>query len=520
MSTENEQVILRREKLSELQAAGRDPFAIHRYERTHTTAEIVAAVEAVEADSPTEVDWNTAGIACRVCGRLMALRDQGKSLWADLHDGYGKVQLWVRQNETEGFDEFEQLDLGDIVGAEGAAFRTRRGEITVRLERFTLLAKSLRPLPAKWHGLQDVEIRYRQRYVDLMVNAETRETFQRRSRAISALRRYLDNSGFMEVETPVMQPVYGGAAARPFVTHHNALDMKLYLRIAPELYLKRLLVGGFERVYEIGRLFRNEGVDTRHNPEFTSVETYQAYADYEDVMRQAEGLICAMAEGALGQLQFTYREQAIDLTPPWQRISLIESVREACGVDFSVLNSDEEAREACRGLGLEKLDEENLPGLLDKAFEKYVQPGLIQPTFVTDYPVIISPLAKRLRPDSPITARFEIFIGGEEVGNAFSELNDPLDQRERFEAQVAMRESGDEEAHPLDEDYLRALEYGMPPAGGLGVGIDRMIMILCGKTSLREVILFPHLRPEEGSSQANDDDGQPKESSSQPSEGD
>jgi lysyl-tRNA synthetase class 2 len=498
MSSENEQITLRREKLLALQAAGHDPFAVHRYERTHTTADIIALVEGIEAQATAEVDWEAAGIPCRVCGRLMALRDQGKSHWADLRDGQGKVQLWVRQDGTEGFAEFGELDLGDIIGGEGVAFRTRRGEITVRLERYTLLAKALRPLPDKWHGLQDVETRYRQRYVDLIVNEESRETFRRRSRAISALRTYLDGQGFMEVETPVMQPIYGGAAAKPFITHHNALDMDLFLRIAPELYLKRLLVGGFERVYEIGRLFRNEGVDTRHNPEFTTVETYQAFADYEEVMRQAEQIICAMAQAALGQLQFTYREQDIDLTPPWRRLSLLDSVREACGVDFAALSSDAEARAACRGLGLEKVDEETLPGLLDKAFEKYVQPNLVQPTFVTGYPVLISPLAKRLSPDSPLTARFEIFIGGEEVGNAFSELNDPLDQRARFEAQVAMRAGGDEEAHPLDEDYLRALEYGMPPAGGLGIGIDRIIMILCGKTSLREVILFPHMRPEEG----------------------
>ncbi|MEN6544546.1 MAG: lysine--tRNA ligase [Armatimonadia bacterium] len=505
MSTENEQIVQRREKLLALQAAGHDPFAIHRFDRSHLAAEAVTAIEAVEAAAGgAEVDWETQEVPVKMAGRLMAIRRQGKSTWADLHDLSGKVQLWAKPDVLANFDDFGELDLGDIIGLEGKAFRTRRGEPTVRLESFVLLAKALRPLPDKWHGLQDVETRYRQRYVDLMVNTDARETFRKRSLAVRGLRNYLDGEHFMEVETPVMQPIYGGAAARPFVTHHNALDMKLYLRIAPELYLKRLLVGGFDRVYEIGRLFRNEGVDTRHNPEFTSVETYEAYADYGDVMRRAEGCICAMAQAANGELKCTYRGNEIDLTPPWTRLSLLDSVKEATGVDFACLSDDAEARAACQDLDLGDLEKENLAGLLDKAFEKFVQPGLIQPTFVIDYPVIISPLAKRLRPDSDITARFEIFMGGEEVGNAFSELNDPLDQRQRFEAQVAMRSRGDAEAHPMDEDFLRALEYGMPPAGGLGIGIDRIIMLLCDKQSLREVILFPHLRREESNPTATE----------------
>ena len=499
MSTDNEQVILRREKLLALQAAGQDPFAIHRYERSHCAASIVAEIERVEAEAgEEEINWAEAEFPVQIAGRLMAIRRQGKSVWADLHDLSGKIQLWAKPDVLDDFEQFGDLDLGDIIGLSGQAFRTRRGEPTVRIEGWTLLSKALRPLPDKWHGLQDVETRYRQRYVDLMVNAEAREVFIKRSLALRGLRQFLDGQGFLEVETPVMQPIYGGAAAKPFITHHNALDMDLFLRIAPELYLKRLLVGGFEKVYEIGRLFRNEGVDTRHNPEFTTVETYTAYADFEDVMRQAEGIIGAMAEAALQSLHFTYRDHAIDLTPPWRRLSLLGSVQEATGVDFACLSDDAAARAACTHLELEDIEKEGLAGLLDKTFEKFVQPGLIQPTFVTEYPVVISPLAKRLRPDSELTARFEIFMGGEEVGNAFSELNDPLDQRRRFESQVAMRAQGDQEAHPLDEDYLRAMEYGMPPAGGLGIGLDRIIMLLCGRQSLREVILFPHMRPEAG----------------------
>jgi len=499
MSTDNEQVILRRGKLEALQAASQDPFAIHRYERSHCAASVVREIERIEAEAgEAAVNWEQAEFPVQLAGRLMAIRRQGKSTWADLHDLSGKIQLWAKPDVLDDFEQFGDLDLGDIIGLTGKAFRTRRGEPSVRLEGWTLLAKALRPLPDKWHGLQDVETRYRQRYLDLMVNPEVRDTFIKRTMAIRGLRQCLDSQGFLEVETPVMQPIYGGAAARPFTTHHNALDMNLFLRIAPELYLKRLLVGGFEKVYEIGRLFRNEGVDTRHNPEFTTVETYTAYADFEDVMRQAEGMICAMAQAALEGLQITYRGSEIDLTPPWTRLSLLQSVKDATGVDFACLSDDAAARAACAHLELEDIAKENLAGLLDKTFEKFVQPSLIQPTFVTEYPVVVSPLAKRVHPGSELTARFEIFIGGEEVGNAFSELNDPLDQRRRFESQVAMRAQGDAEAHPLDEDYLRAMEYGMPPAGGLGIGLDRIVMLLTDNTSLREVILFPHMRPEAG----------------------
>lgn len=497
MPTEQELIAQRYAKLEALQQAGADPFAIHRFDRTHTTAQGAAEIAAAEGQTGEQVDWETVQLPARICGRIMAKRDQGKAIWADLHDGEGKLQLWVRKDVLgERFAAFQDLDLGDIVGCEGELFRTRRGEPSLKVEGFTLLSKALRPLPEKWHGLQDPETRYRQRYVDLMVNDEVRELFQRRSRAVSGLRRYLDSQGFLEVETPIMQALYGGAAAKPFITHHNALDMDLYLRIAPELYLKRLLVGGLERVYEIGRMFRNEGVDTRHNPEFTMVEAYQAYTDVEGMMRLTEGMLCALAEAANGSLQCTYRGMVLDLTPPWARISLLESVQEATGIDFGCLTSDAEAREACKGLDLGEVQDASLAGLLDKAFERYVQPRLVQPTFVMDYPVIISPLAKRKAPGSELTARFEAFVGTEEVANAFSELNDPVDQRRRFEAQVAMRAAGDDEAHPMDEDYLRAMEYGLPPAGGMGMGIDRAMMVLCDRPSLREVILFPHLRPE------------------------
>jgi len=498
MSAENEQFLIRQQKLRALQRAGRDPYALHRYERSHCAQEVVAEICQRESEAgEAPVNWAEAEFPVQLAGRLMAIRRQGKSIWADLHDMSGKIQLWAREDVLADFADFADLDIGDIIGVRGQAFRTRRGEPTIRVEQWTLLAKALRPLPEKWHGLQDVETRHRQRYLDLLVNPDTRAVFLKRTRAIKALRDYLDSQGFVEVETPIMQPIYGGAAARPFITYHNALEMNLYLRIAPELYLKRLLVGGFEKVYEIGRLFRNEGVDSRHNPEFTSVETYTAYADYQDVMQQAEGILGAMAQAAVGTLHITYQGHEIDLSPPWRRLSLLDSVKEACGVDFRAFQTDEEARAACAQLSLvENLEEQTWASLLTKAFEKFVQPHLIQPTFVTEYPVCISPLAKRLTPHSDLTARFEIFIGGEEIGNAFSELNDPFDQRERFEAQAALRAQGDQEAHPLDEDYLRALEYGMPPAGGLGLGIDRIIMLLTDRPSLREVILFPHMRPE------------------------
>lgn len=481
-----EQELIRRSKLAALRAAGQDPFLLQRYDRTHTAAQVHQSGDAV------------VGQTVSVCGRLQARRGHGKAIFADLFDESGRVQLYAKLDVLgeERFAAFSELDLGDLLGVHGEVFRTRSEELTVRVDGFSLLAKALRPLPEKFHGLHDPEIRYRQRYLDLISEPQVREIFRRRAAMIQAFRQYLTERGFLEVETPILQPLYGGAAARPFTTHHNALDMKLYLRIAPELYLKRLLVGGFERVFEIGRMFRNEGIDTRHNPEFTMMEVYQAYTDVNGMMDLVEGLIGAACLALHGQLQFTYRGQEIDVTPPWRRLPLLQAIHDASGLDFGAIPDAGTAR---RQAAEARLDLGNTASLglweiADKIFDRYVQPTLVQPTFVTDYPVAISPLAKR-KPEAPdLTARFEPFLGGEEVGNAFSELNDPEDQRARFEEQVRARQEGDVEAHPMDEDYVTALEYGMPPAGGLGLGIDRLVMLLTDQPNLREVLLFPLLR--------------------------
>jgi lysyl-tRNA synthetase class 2 len=419
--------------------------------------------------------------------------------FADLLDGSGKIQLMARINTLgqEAYERFGDLDVGDLLGVEGTVLKTRTGETTVEVRQFWLLAKALRPIPEKWHGLKDVEVRYRQRYLDLIANPSVREIFVKRALLLRAIRQFLDERGFLEVETPILQPVYGGALARPFITHHNALDMDLYLRIAPELYLKRLLVGGFERVYEIGRNFRNEGIDARHNPEFTMLEAYQAYADYHDIMRLVEELIAFVAQSVLGTTTITYQGHTIDLTPPWRRLSLMDALKEVTGVDFLAFRDDDErARAIGRQLGLSIEPTDHWGRVLDEALKKKVVPTLIQPTFLLDYPVEISPLAKRKPDDPTMTERFQGFIGGLEVANAFSELNDPLDQRERFEMQQRLRERGDVEAHPLDWDFVTALEYGMPPTGGLGIGIDRLMMLFTNSPSIREVILFPLLRPE------------------------
>ncbi len=478
----------RLEKLRQLQAEGRDPFAIQSYRRTHKAFEVVVGFSGL------------AGSKVAVAGRLMAMRRHGKSTFADLYDESGRIQLQARYDVLgeQRYKEFVDLDLGDIIGVRGEVFRTRTGEVTVLVEEYTLLSKALRPLPEKYHGLRDVELRSRRRYLDLLVNPEVRETFRARARMVQAARSVLRQRGFIEVETPAMQPIYGGAAARPFVTHHNALDMDLYLRIAPELYLKRLIVGGFERVYEIGRVFRNEGVDARHNPEFTILEAYQAYADFTDMMRLVEDIIAAMAVAGVGSRKIVYRGHEIDLSPPWRRVGYFEAIEQATGVDFSEAETDEDALKLAKDLDLGEPEPTTAAEVFDRAFERYVQPELIEPTFVVGYPVEISPLAKRFADNPRIAARFEPFIGGEEVGNAFSELNDPLDQRQRFEQQAAMRAKGELEAHPLDEDFLLALEHALPPTGGLGLGIDRLAMVILGKTNLREVILFPLLRPEGG----------------------
>jgi len=486
VENENELMRVRREKLFELMEKGIAPYG-QRYPRTHLAADIKGDFAGHE------------GQTVSLAGRLMGKRGHGKAAFADLQDGSGKIQIYVRLNDVgaDTYALFEKLDVGDLIGVKGKVFKTRMGEISVAVEELTLLAKSLRPLPEKWHGLKDVELRYRQRYVDLIVNPEVKETFVLRSRIIHAIRSYLEKRGFLEVETPMMHPIAGGAAARPFITHHNALDMHLYLRIAPELYLKRLLVGGFERVYEINRNFRNEGISTRHNPEFTMLELYQAYADYTDMMALTEDMIATVAREVLGTTVITYEGVEINLAPPWTRIPMLEAVKQHTGLDFSALSDAGQARRAARELGLEVGDDDSWGTVLNAVFEEMVEPKLIQPTFVIDYPIEISPLAKRKADAPELTYRFELFIYGREMANAFSELNDPLDQKERFQKQVEKRRAGDDEAHMMDEDYIRALEYGMPPAGGLGIGIDRLVMLLTNSSSIRDVILFPLMKPRE-----------------------
>ncbi len=481
----NELLKVRREKLAELEAKGIPPYG-GRYERTHLAAAVVNDFSRLE------------GQQVSLAGRLMAKRGHGKATFADLQDGSGKVQIYLRRDQVgaEKYELFKLLDIGDILGVQGTVFRTRMGEVTVSVDDFVLLAKSLRPLPEKWHGLKDVELRYRQRYLDLVVNPESRQVFITRSRVIAAIRRYLDERGFLEVETPMMQTIAGGAVARPFVTYHNALGMPLFLRIAPELYLKRLLVGGFDKVYEINRNFRNEGISTRHNPEFTMLEIYEAYSDYLGMMDLTEQLITNVIGRVFAGNTFSYGAYEIDFSPPWTRISMLEAVRRHTGIDFENL-SPEEALTAAESLDLEFESRPTWGEAVNAVFEEKVQPHLVQPTFIYDYPLDLSPLAKR-REDAPhLVYRFELFIAGREVANAFSELNDPLDQERRFKAQLEKREEGDEEAHMFDADYVQALEYGMPPAGGLGIGIDRLVMVLTGAASIRDVILFPLLRPRE-----------------------
>ncbi len=472
-------------KLKRLRERGIDPYP-PRVERTHTAAEALQAFEQGDGQIPV-----------KVVGRLMSIRVMGRATFAHIADGSGRIQIYLRQ-DTLGEERYEHFrrdfDIGDFIGVEGTLFRTRTGEVTVRVEDFTMLAKSLRTLPEKWHGLKDVETRYRQRYLDLIANEEVRQIFVTRSRIISAMRRFLDERGFLEVETPILQPIYGGAAARPFETYHHALDRKLYLRIADELYLKRLIIGGYERVYEIGKDFRNEGISTKHNPEFTMMECYQAYADYNDIMELTEQMIATIAEEVLGTKRVVYQGQTVDLTPPWARVTLREVILEHSGVDMDAYPDRPSLLARIEELGLEVDPKPTWGKLVDELFKEYVEPKLIQPVFITDYPLELSPLAKRKRDNPRLVERFEAFLGGIEVANAFTELNDPLDQRERFLEQIKRREAGDEEAHPMDEDYILALMYGMPPTGGLGVGIDRLVMFFTNQTSIREVILFPQLR--------------------------
>jgi len=481
----NEILKVRREKLNELKRNNKDPFKEVKYEVNSSTLQIIDNFENMESQRVS------------IAGRIMSKREMGKASFCDIQDRDGRIQLYVRINEVgeESYEDFKKFDIGDIIGVEGEVFKTKKGEISVKVDKIKLLSKSLQPLPEKWHGLKDIELRYRQRYVDLIVNPEVKDTFIKRSKIIKSIRKYLDERGFLEVETPLLNPIPGGAAARPFITHHNTLDMDLYLRIAPELYLKRLIVGGLEKVYELGRMFRNEGMSVKHNPEFTMMEVYQAYADYKDMMDLAEGIITTAAKEVIGSTKIVYQGQEIDLTPPWNRITMLEAVKKYSGIDFDQITSDEEARKVAKERGVHVEGNAKWGEVLNAFFEEFAEANLIQPTFVYDYPVEISPLTKR-KPDRPeLTERFEIFIVGREFGNAYSELNDPIDQRERFLDQMKKREAGDEEANLLDEDFLNALEYGMPPTGGLGIGVDRLVMLLTDSYSIRDVLLFPTMKP-------------------------
>ncbi len=482
----NELIQIRREKVSDLKAKGIDPFG-QRYIRTNMSQEVCDDFE------------NYEGKEISVAGRIMAKRVMGKASFAHIQDSSGQIQVYVRLNDVgqDAYDIFVKLDIGDFIGVKGKVFKTKMGEVTVSAEDVTVLAKSLRPLPEKWHGLRDVELRYRQRYVDLIVNPQVRETFVLRSKIIAHMRRHLDQRGFLEVETPMMQPIAGGANAKPFITHHNTLDMNLYMRIAPELYLKRLLVGGFENVYEINRNFRNEGISTKHNPEFTMLELYQSYADYHDMMEITEDLISSAAQQVLGSTKIIYEDTEIDYSTPWKRITMLDAVKQYAGLDFESLREEGAAYSAAKELGLDVQSTDSWASILYSVFEEKVEPNLIQPTFVLDFPIEISPLAKRKAGRPELTDRFELFIYGREIANAFSELNDPIDQKNRFLNQMEKRQSGDDEAHMMDEDYVVALEYGMPPAGGLGIGIDRVVMLLTNSSSIRDVILFPLMKPRE-----------------------
>ena len=482
-----DQVRVRHEKLDQLRQEGRDPFRLTKYPVSHHAAELHAQFDALE------------GAEVSVAGRLMSKRGMGKAIFADLQDRSGRIQLYIKIDELgeEAFAECRKLDVGDIVGVHGLVFRTQRGEDSVKATAVTLLSKSLLPLPEKFHGLTDVETRFRQRYVDLIVNPDVRRIFEIRTRFISHVRRYLDERGFMEVETPVLNTISGGATARPFITHHNTLDIDMYMRIATELHLKRLIVGGLERVYEIGRIFRNEGMDPKHNPEFTTVELYQAYTDFEGMMDLFEELLSSAAKEILGTYELEWLGEKLDLTPGWPRLTMAEAVKKYLGVDFMAVTSDEDAAKLAASVGVElgPTKEHTWGNYLYECFDQKVEEKLIQPTFITMHPVDVSPLAKRSPKDPRLTERFELFICHSEMGNAFSELNDPIDQKARFQKQVELRKKGDDEAGMMDEDYITAMEYGLPPTGGLGIGIDRCVMLLTNSDSIREVILFPTMKP-------------------------
>ncbi len=486
----NEQFQVRKEKLDLLREKGLDPFG-KRFERSHLVSEIVEKYG--EFDNEYLEDKN---IPVTIAGRIMTKRGKGKAGFAHVQDLSGQMQIYVRLDAVgpEQYEVFNIVDLGDIVGITGHVFRTKVGELSIKVEKFEMLSKALRPLPDKFHGLKDVEQRYRQRYLDLIMNDESKQTFIARSKIIRSMRNYLDNHGYLEVETPMLHSIPGGAAARPFVTHHNALDADMYIRIALELHLKRLIVGGLEKVYEIGRVFRNEGVSTRHNPEFTMIELYEAYADFNDIMALTENLVAHIAQEILGTTKIQYGEYEVDLTPQWKRLHMVDAIKEYTGADFWKEMSIEEARTLAEEHGIEINEHMEYGHIVNEFFEQRVEEKLIQPTFIYGHPVEISPLAKRNEEDPRFTDRFELFIVAREHANAFTELNDPIDQRERFEAQLKEREQGNDEAHLMDDDFIESLEYGMPPTGGLGIGIDRLVMLLTNSPSIRDVLLFPLMR--------------------------
>lgn len=481
----NEMLLMRREKLDTLVEQGKDPFLVEKFEFTNYSDEIQENFEKFEEEEVI------------VAGRMMTRRGHGKVSFLDLQDSKGRIQVFAKFDNLgeEKYKEVELLDIGDIIGVKGEVFKTKMGEISIRANDITIMSKSLQILPEKFHGLKDQDLRYRKRYIDLIVNPEVKETFILRSKMLKKVREFLDDREFLEVETPILSTIAGGANARPFTTHHNTLDLDMYMRIANELYLKRLIVGGFDKVYEMGRMFRNEGMSTKHNPEFTNVELYEAYADYNDMMVLTEEMIAYVAQETLGTTKINYQGVDLDLTPPWKRVDMEDAIKEHVGVDFSEINTDEEAMEIAEAKGLEIEEGMTRGHIIFEMFEEFCEAQMVQPTFVTGHPVEVSPLAKKNAEDPRKTNRFEAFINTWEIANAFSELNDPIDQRERFEAQVKQKESGDHEAHPMDNDFINAIEVGLPPTGGLGIGIDRLIIILTNQPSIRDVLLFPTMRP-------------------------
>jgi lysyl-tRNA synthetase, class II len=483
----NELLKVRREKLDELKAKGVNPFP-YTYDISHKASEILEKYKDLKEGEAGSEEVSLAG-------RIMTKRGHGKASFANIQDETGRIQIYCRQDKVgeEKYDIYKKIDIGDFIGIKGHVFLTRTGEITIKVSDFTILCKSLHPLPEKWHGLTDKELRYRERYVDLMVNPDVREVFVKRSKIVSLIRRFLEDRGFLDVETPILHVLPGGAAAKPFETYHDALDMPLFMRIAPELYLKRLIVGGFEKVFEMGRVFRNEGMSYKHNPEYTMLEIYQAYADYKDIMKLTEDLVVGVAQEVLGTLEIEFKGEKINLAPPWKKITLVDALKDA-GIDIEG-KKDDEIRKIAKSKGVEGYEEIGIGKIINVLYDKFVEGNLRQPTFIIDHPIETSPLAKKHRDKEGQVERFELIIAGMELANAFSELNDPIDQRERFNKQAELKAAGDQEAESMDEDYLRALEYGMPPTGGLGIGIDRLIMILADQPSIRDVLLFPHMRP-------------------------